>query len=254
MLLSASASLLLTACDKEVVTQLDTISPQGQANVKVVYASAYTTNSSVQLKVNGTRVSNLVTNATPYPGGGLNTGGASSPWYMALTPGQEIISVAIPKSGTNLDSVSLYNGAIYTSPDKFYSAYLTDTLNKTQLVLVNDNLALPNFNTSRYKFVNLMPNQMALDLYFGANKVASNVAYTTTSPEFTMVKGDTARWYVRPAGAAPTSAALATYPAIVPTFAAAQTVPQQRVLTVFARGYSGATGNRAPNVSLLYNY
>jgi hypothetical protein len=84
----------------------------------------------------------------------------------------------------------------------------------------------------------------AIDLYYGTTKVASNIAYKAKSPEFTMVAGTASAWAIRPAGAAPTSTALASY---------TNTIPNQRVFTVYARGYQGVTGTRAPAVALLYN-
>lgn len=254
LLLVTLLSLLVASCDKKVATLLEDQQTDGLANVKIIHASAYATNYSVQLKVNGTRVSNNITNATPFPGGGLNTGGASSPWYLALAPGNTAISMSIPKFTSEADSIPLFAGSMVTEADKYYSAFLTDTATNTQMVVVPDNLTLPAPGTSRYKFVNLMPDQPSLDLYVGPDKVADAIAYKATSPDFTLSKGDTARWYIRTAGAAPTSAPIAIYPLIAPTFAAPQTVGNQRILTVFARGYSGSTGNRAPNVSLLYSY
>lgn len=255
MLSAVSLGLLATGCKREnVVSEMVPLSTAGMANVKIVHASAYNTNYSVHLKVNGVKVSNNITNATPYPGGGLNTGGGSLPWYMALTPGTTTITMAVPKAGSGNDSISLYTGSTYVNPDRFYSIYLTDTSTKTQMITVVDNLSKPANNTTRFKFINLMPNETSMDLYWGTTKVASNVAYTTVSPDFVLNKADTGRWYIRPAGAAPTSAAIAIYPAITPTFQAPSTVPYNRVMTVFSRGYKGGTGNRAPNVSLLYNY
>ena len=253
MAFTAVAAILMMSCEKKVVTQLDTDSNFGKANLKIVYASAYNINYGVQLSVNNVRVSSVVTNTTPFPGGGLNTGGSNMPWYLAVPPGATRISLSVPKSGTNIDSIPLYNGTVSLNFAKFYSAYLTDTLTKTQLVLITEDVSAPAPNTSRFKFVNLMPNVPSLDLYFGANKVASDIQYTSTSPSFILNRADTSRWYVRPAGAAPTSVPIAIYPAITPTFASPQTIPNQRLFTVFARGYNGSTGNRAPNVSLLYN-
>lgn len=251
----ASIALVVISCTrKDVATLLESQSPNGQANVKIVHASAYTTNYSVHLRVNGVRVSNNMTNATPFPGGGLNTGGASSPWYMALTPGITSITLSVPSVVSGTDSFSLYTGSTYFGADRYYTAFLTDTAAKTQLVILNDDLKLPANGFTRYRFVNLMPNQLSLDLYAGANKVASDIVYKTTSPDFLLAKNDTVRWYIRPAGSAPNSTPIALYPLIAPTFASPQTVPNQRVMTVFARGYNGGTGNRAPNVSLLYNH
>jgi hypothetical protein len=112
------------------------------------------------------------------------------------------------------------------------------------MVAVENDVSQPDSGFSRYMFVHLMPNVPAVDLYHGTVKVASNIPYKGTSPTFTMVAGTAGSWAIRPAGAAPTSTALASY---------SNTIPNQRVLTVFSRGYTGVTGVRAPAVSLLYN-
>src|SRR5688572_15305582 len=206
IILGGLIPLLFAGCDKEVVTKLEeNFADEGQANMKVIHASAYATNYTMHLKVNGVRVSYNFTNSTPFPGGGLNTGGANSPWYMQVTPGNNTPSLAIPKAGSNADSVSIFNGTVNVEAGKHYSAFITDTAAKTQIVMLTDNLALPADGKSRYRFLNIMPNQPSLDLYFGSTKVASDVAYKTTSPDFLLNWKDTARWYLRPAGALPTS-------------------------------------------------
>ena len=250
----AAACLLAWSCKRDLVTYLETTSTDGMANVKIVHATAYTTNYPVAIKVNELRVSSNVTNATPFPGGGLNTGGASSPWYLSMKPGNNQITLSVPKVGTSIDSILLYTTRINVEANKYYSAYVTDTAANTKLVLVTENMTTPEANTTRFKFVNLLPNVPALDLYWGTRLVAGNVAYTGVSPEFTLSRGDTARWYVRTAGAAATAAPIAMYPTIVGTSVSAPlTVPNQRVMTVFARGYNAGTSNRAAAISLLYN-
>jgi hypothetical protein len=252
----ASLGLLMIGCKREdIASRMEGLGTEGKANVKIIHASAYATNYSAHLRINGVKVSGAIANATPFPGGGLNTAGASQPWYLAITPGNTVITLSVSKAGAGvgLDSFSLYTGGAYFGADRYYSAYLTDTAANTQLVILEDNLTLPPDGFSRFKFVNLMPNQLAMDLYQNNVLRASNIIYKETSPDFLLAKGDTARWFIRPAGAAPTSAPIAQYPANWPV--AAQTISNQRVMTIFSRGYKGiTTGNRLPNVSLLYNY
>lgn len=252
LLLVSTAALVLSACDKdEVVTQLGVTYGGGNTNLKIVYASAYAVNYSVHLKVNDVRVSGTMTYSTPFPGGGLNTGGSNMPWYLSTAPGDSKITMAVPKAGTNVDSISLFTGtATGLAAGKYYTAWLADTLNKTILKLVEENTATPADGTSRFKFINLIPNLPSADLYWGTTKVASSVAYSGLSPEFLRNKNDTGRWYIRPAGALPTTTALAVYPA---TSAAPQTIPNQRIMTVYSRGYVGSTGNRVPAISLTFN-
>lgn len=249
-----AATLILAACNKkDIVTYLDVTQVPGSGNTsaKIVHASAYTINYTVQLKINGDRVSNNITYSTPFPGGGLNTGGSAVPWYLSLIPGESKITLSVPKVGTSLDSILLYTGYAYMQTGSTYTVFISDTGTNTRLTKVTENTAMPTDGTSRFKFINLTPNLPAADLYAGANKVASNIAYGSVSPEFTLNKNDTTHWFLRPAGALPTSAAITAYPA---TSAAPQTIPNQRIFTVYSRGYTGfASGTRAPAISLTYN-
>lgn len=242
--------LLIIACNKkDVVTALNVLNVTGNTNVKIVHASAYATNYSVQLKINDARVSNNITYSTPFPGGGINTGGSNFPWYMSLTGGDNKISMSVAKVGTSTDSIALFSGSTYMAPDVYYTVYIFDTGANTQLAKKVENTTAPASGTSRFKFVNLIPNLPLADLYYGTTKVASNIAYSTFSPEFVQNALDTTHWNIRVAGALPTSPSIAVYP----TTALAQTIPNQRIFTVYARGYIGATGTRAPAISLLFN-
>ncbi len=251
LFLIAAVGLLFTACEKdEVVTQLNVNYTGGKTNLKIVHASAYAVNYAVQLKINDVRVSNNISYSTPFPGGGLNTGGSNMPWYLSLTPGAQKISMSVAKAGTNTDSISLFSGTLTLAADKFYTVYLSDTSTKTMMLMFGENKTLPVDGTSRFKFLNMIPNLPFADLYYGTTKVASNIPYGSGGDEFTRSKNDTTHWYIRAGGALPTSAALAVYPA---ANAAPQTIPNQRIFTVYSRGYVGATGTRAPAISLTYN-
>jgi hypothetical protein len=242
---SAAAVLLLASCKKHIIEVLPVTETAGMSNLKIVYASAYTTNFTVQLKVNDERVSNSITYTTPFPGGGLNTQGSNWPLYLGIAPGSNKITLSQQKVGTNVDSIVRFNGSVSLAADKYYTAYLTDTAANTQVVLLEDSRTPPANGTSRFKFVNLMPNLPAADLYFGTDLVAANVAYKAVSPNFTIPRGSVGSWSIRPAGAAPTTTALATY--------AMSSIPNQQIYTIFSRGYSGQTGNRVPAISLHYN-
>lgn len=251
LILSAASGFLITACNKpDVVTEMNVAGTGALTNFKIVHASAYATNYTVQLKVNDERISNNITYSTPFPGGGLNTGGGAAPLYLSIKPGKTKISMSVPKSGTNVDSISLYNGTLDLAADIYYTTYIADTGINTLLLMFGENRAMPANGTSRFKFINLIPNLPAADLYYGTTKVASNIQYGFGSGDFIQNKNDTTHWTIRAAGALPTSAAIAAYPALS---AAPQTIPNQRIFTVYSRGYVGATGNRAPAISLTYN-
>lgn len=255
LLATTALVIVAIACNKEAGDSPIPVNFNNETSLKIVYTSAYITRDSVQLRVNGNRVSNTflsptTTNTpTPFPGGGLNTGGSNFPYYLDVPAGSTSISVAIPKKLTNIDSIVRFNGTTTLEAAKKYSAYITDTAANSKLVLVPETGVQPATNTSIYKFVNLIPNQPAIDLYFKNQLVAGNVAYGAYSPEFTLPKDSTGQWAIRIAGTAPTSTAITTYP----TGTSVNTVPNQRIFTVFCKGYTGAAAPRLPIISLLYN-
>lgn len=256
---AVSLFVILASCKKNSVPVPYT-PVSDSALLKINYTSLYKANPnpSVQLEVNGQRVSSLLTYGTstytsyPYPGGGLNTGGGSTPDYFSVAPGSNKISVAIPKVGTSIDSVVLYSTNITLAGGNYYTLHIADTAANMQSVLITEDVAAPDSGFSKYRFVNLMPDQTALDLYFGTTKVASNIPYKGSSPVFTLTQANAYQWAIRPAGAASTSTALVTYP----TGSSLHTVPNQRVFTVYARGYSSVTSSTDPRrgqISLFYN-
>lgn len=217
------------------------------ANLKIVNANAFTISYNVQLKVNNDRVSNNIAFNTPFPGGGLNTGGSNVPWYLSLYPGPTNLLMSLPKTGTNEDSVILASRMITTEPSKYYTAFFTDTAANTKVVLVQDNPEYLTSNHSRFKFVHLMPNVPAVDVYFAGNRLFTNVQYQQSTSEVALISGTSGVWQIRTAGSAATSTPIASYPTT-----GVQTVPYRRKFTVYSRGYSGTTGNRAPAISEIY--
>jgi hypothetical protein len=240
-------------CEKKSERVADFAPPASdQAFLKVNYASPYRNNPSVQLKINDVRVSNPFTYAYPFPGGGLNTGGSSDPTYFGVAPGAVKISISIPKFNSNADSVALYSGTANLEAKKYYTFHIADTGANTQGILMTESFSAPAADASIYKFVNLMPNLPALDLYFGTSLVASNIPYKGSSGTFMLLRSTTpAQWAIRPAGASSTSTPITTYT----TGTATYSVPYQRQLTVFARGYSTITSSTDPRrgqISLYY--
>lgn len=250
------ATILCSSCKKEdSITVVPETNELNNARLKVIYASAYVIRDSVQIKINDVRVSNtFIGNSTanlptPFPGGGLNTGGDARPFYLSVRPGDTKIFVSVPKRSSSVDSIIRFSGQATLAAGRYYSAYLTDTMVNSRLVLTEDNLSPVDTGISRFKFVNLVPNVAAVDVYFDSVLVASNIAYGAVSPEFNLVRGTVGQWELRVAGA------LATTPSFVryPTGTTVSTIPNQRIMTVFAKGYNGGTLARTPVISLLYN-
>jgi hypothetical protein len=244
----ASAVLFVAGCEKsrDYKAGFDMINPT-DALLKVIYGSAYATNPGVQLSIDDVRVSGLITFRTPFPGGGFNTPGSNFPDYLSVKPGTRKLSIAIPKKGTNVDSVLLYTTQLNLEADKNYTVTIMDTLANTKSVLSTDTIKVSAFNGIKYHFVNMMPNVPKLDLYYGTTLVATNVAYNTQGVVFTMPLPLLMAWSIRETGTSPTSTALATY-------SSGSTIANGRILTAFAVGYKGsAATNTRPYISFTLN-
>lgn len=231
-------------CEKHAdrIADFTVVDATQNAFVKINYASAYQANQAVQLKINDVRVSNTINYSYPFPGGGLNTNGASDPLYFPIAAGNTKISVVVPARNTTTDSLQLFTGTIATQAGKYYTYNIVDTGANAQPVVVEDDPSIVPAGFGRFRFTNLMPNQPALDLYYGTTVVAANIAYKATSASFDLPTTTTAATFtIRPAGAAATTTALATYPA-TGTYG----IPNSRSLTVFARGYSSITSTSDP--------
>jgi hypothetical protein len=257
ILINASAFIaliiIIAGCEKKSERVVDFAPPaSSQAFLKVNYASAYRNNPSVQLKINDVRVSNPFTYAYPFPGGGLNTGGSSEDNYFAVEPGAVKISISIPKVGSNTDSVAIFSATPNLEAQKYYTFHVADTGANTQGILMNESFTVPSDDASRYRFVNLMPNLPALDLYFGTSLVAANIPYKGASGYFNLLRSTPqSQWAIRPAGASSSSTPITTYTVAPTTYS----VPYQRAMTVFARGYSTITSTSDPRrgqISLYY--
>lgn len=243
-------TMLFVGCDREIDPLAEYIVPtESDARLKLNVVSVYQKNPSFQISVNNVRVSNLITARTPFPGGGYNTGGDNRPDYLLVKPGANNVSVAIPKVGTNVDSVVLFNGSVNLTAGKHYTLHVTDTAANTKMVLVEDDVSNADTASSKYRFINLMPDVPAVDFYYGTTVVAANVPYLSITAPFTMKNPTThLAWTIRQAGAAPTSTALATY-------TSANTAISTRNYVVFAEGYKAITGTtdpRRPFVSFFH--
>lgn len=240
---------LLLGCKKEVkpVATFE-IADANDGKLKVNFTSVYRNNPSVQIKVNNERVSNLITARTPFPGGGFNTSGDNRPDYLNLTPGQTTVSISIPKAGTATDSIKLAENAITLAAGKYYTLHTADTAANTKYVLVEDDATNANPGFSKYRFINLMPNVPAIDLYYGTTLMAANVPYLGFTSIFTMpVPATSLAWTIREAGTAPTSTALATY-------TSSNTTQSTRTYTAFAMGYKGITATTDPRRPFISFY
>lgn len=233
------------SCKKNVLTVSPYEYTDGKALVKINYSCPYFKNPAVIIKINGERVSSAITYSTPYPGGGLNTGGNTYADYLSVAPGTQKIGITIPKTGSFEDSIVLYETSVMLTADKYQTVHFTDTAANTTNVLTFDASNKPDSGFTQFTFVNLIPNS-TLDLYFGTIKVASNVAYKQATDPFLLPAGTSNAWTLRLAGGTTT---LGT------AYSSTSTIANQRVFTVYSRGYIGplTTDIRSPKISFAYN-
>jgi hypothetical protein len=245
------AVITIYSCKKNTISVAPFDVANDQALFKLNYACPYRSIGAVQIKIDGERVSNTITYNTPFPGGGLNTGGSSNADYMSLSPGEHTVSLSVPKAGSSEDSIPLYSTNVNVDGRTYYTLHVSDTSNNTFSVLLTDLDSKPDSGVSKFSFVNLIPAS-AIDLYYGTTKVASNVGFKNSTDTFSLAAGANLQFFIRLAGSAPNSTALATYPV---TGSAGYQIPNQRVYTAYARGYLGQPSGdpRRAQLSFLFN-
>lgn len=230
---------LLAACQKNTYKITERTEVSNSALVKIGFFAGSVLNPSMQLKVNGERVSPLLVYNTPFPGGGLNTLGSNHSDYLTFTPGEYTFSWSIPKVGTNVDSVSVLEEKITLTATK-QTIFVSDSIPKVTTYLVKDAVEHPtDSGRVRVKFVNLIPNVAAVDFYRNTELIASNVPYKGVV-EYKDIFAGSVNYFVKEAGSATNLNAAKPINLAV-----------GRIYTLFSRGYKGGTGTIAPNVSAM---
>lgn len=230
---------LLAACKKNSYKVSERTEVGNDAQLKIGFFAGSIANPSMQLKVNGERVSPSLVYNTPFPGGGLNTLGSNHSDYLTFKPGEYTLSFSIPKVGTNEDSVKVLEQKVTLSTSK-QTMFVSDSMPNITTVIVKDAADHPTDSGKvRVKFVNLMPNVAAVDFYRDAVLIASNVPYKGVV-EYTDIFAGTVNYWVRETGTATNLNAART-----------MALTAGRIYTIFSRGYKGKTGTLAPNVSAM---
>ena len=253
--LALAGAMLMASCKKNEIKygDFELVGPD-KALFKVNNLSQYKTNPTVVFTIDGKRVNNPITARTPFPGGGLNTGGGSTANYMLFASGSHEFRVVIPSKVTNEDSLELYKTNINLEGGNYQTLHITDTGANTFSTLITDVLQRPDSGKVKYVFLNLMPDAPALDLYYDSTLLASNVAYKS-SVEFSKPSSLTAAkpgWWARQSGAAPGTKALVAYATEAGVISSQL---NQRVFTIFTSGYASLAGTdtRRPFLSFVFN-
>jgi len=103
------------------------------------------------------------------------------------------------KKGSN-DTLVAKN--ILLLPQKNYTIFIVDTMNKIDAVLVRDSSRAPGADSVRIRFANMSPDAGNLDLYLKGNNtpIASNVPYKTASEFISLKAANTVELEVRETG------------------------------------------------------
>ncbi|SFC59340.1 protein of unknown function [Parapedobacter composti] len=260
----AAVLFLCTACGKNLIDYGD-VTPvtDSDAIVKINYASQYGDDRAIFVKFNDTRVTPLILGRQPYPGGGWNTRGDSRADFLVAKPGVMNMQICLPfRNDNGLDSLVLYQQEFTLEKGKRYTIHVADTAEFTRSIIAEENFLMPDSGYARYRFINLMPDVEAIDLYYGAysttaagqttiadSLVASNIGYMQLSEEFTLNRSANRTWKIRKAGAPVTNASVLAW------YSSTNTTLNQRVYTVYAMGYEKYFGTgdiRRPFVSFYH--
>lgn len=241
--LSIFAMMLLAtwwvACKKNTYNVTEREEITNKALVKLGYFAASVTNQPVQAKINGVRVSPTMPYNTPFPGGGLNTGGSNNSDFLVLAPGANTITLSISKVGTETDSVKVFEEQFNFEP-KRQTVFFTDSFPNIQSVLVStESPPTTDSGKARIKFVNLMPDAPAVDFYRGSELLKANIAYKESTEFFDIYAGN-ANYVVKLAGS---STNIHTPRAIAPAAG--------RIYVFLCRGYKSGTGVVVPHTSAV---
>ncbi len=242
--------LLVTcfSCEKNSFTVSQRDSPQADAFVKFCFFPATTNTIPVQGYVNGIRVTSSLTFPISFPGGGFNMGGSSNADYLTMKPGANKIEFYTPYAGTDIPLSKFLETTQTVEAGKKYTIFFADTAANATAFTVSDDTNTPDSGFARVKFVNVLPNGGAVDLFKGPTAAAAtlliaNINYKAAS-DYVNIQAGVDSFFIR----------TVNQPTSVPIARRGFTFSNQRIYTILGRGYIGGSGtNRIPNVSAIVN-
>ncbi|MDE1191725.1 MAG: DUF4397 domain-containing protein [Arachidicoccus sp.] len=253
------AILFSLGCTKNVLHESPYDLTDGMGLVKINYSCPYYSNPGVMVKINGNVVSSLITYSTPYPGGGLNTGGNTYADYLSVKPGNDTFSLVVPISGTSIPDRTLLTTVLNIKENIYQTVHFTDTASNTKAYITQDWATRPDSGKVLYRFVNLIPNApVGLDLYFDTSEafkkpVASNIGYLQATDTFSLDAGTSSPWALKLNGV--NGLKVNGKDSFFAVYSSVNSVANQRVFTIYARGYCGlpTTDVRSSKISFEYN-
>ncbi|MBX7043419.1 MAG: DUF4397 domain-containing protein [Ignavibacteria bacterium] len=157
--------------------------------------------------------------------------------YTELNAGNNRIRVNV--AGT---STSVIDATLPFDENKNYSIFAVDSVNKISAIRLEDNLSAPASGKAHVRFIHLSPNAPAVDIAVtGGPVLFSNYVFKQAS-DFTPVDAGTYNLEVRLAG---TSTVVLSLPGIQ--------LDNGKIVTLYARGFVGATGTQQLGASRINN-
>lgn len=249
--ISLIASTVFNSCENETIQDFGEVEFMNgdKAIVKINMASVYPDDRFMVVKFNDVRITPPIQARQPYPGGGYNTRGPSSSEFLMVNGGNVNVKITLPKKKDDgMDSLVLYSGNIDLKAGGRYTLHIADTGANTKLIPTEEEFLLPDSAYASYRFINLMPNVEAIDLYYGFfstaaasqtpaqdSIVARNIKFGEISPKFVLHRGASKTFKIRPAGAPVTNESVLAF------YANTGSTLNQRQYTCFALGYQGQT-------------
>ncbi len=239
--------LLLAGCEKNTFNITDRQGIEGKSMVKIGLFSMTPVAQNVLIYNNGVRISGVLAAPYPYPGGGFNTGGNSNGDYFAATPGPNKFELYTTNPGTANIITKVFETTQTLEVNNRQTIYIADTAANMVAILAPDNALAPDSGLARIRFINLIPNSVAVDFYKGNNLLKSNVKYKDFTDFFDVPSSLSDTFSIRLAGTAPGPANTAT------AWYRLATNTNRRIYSFVSRGYIGQTGLRIPAVSVSVN-
>lgn len=243
----------LTSCDKSELRATETETPTDKAFVRIALHSPGTP--AVMIKANDVKLNGNFTSGN----GGYFPSTVTFPDYAAVAP-NSTFKLSLANTGTQNDSVVLFNAQLAIEAGKFYSLTLADTgINRTAFAIEDQFLpqkdsmiSIRLINAMVGSTLHLIRVDSTSSSNFERDTIAKNIPYKGSSG-FVQVKTFTTRSFIR-IRVATTDGRVYTQPAggtVVP----GQTPPQalatgsRRSITYYATGILGGTGIYAPGLS-----
>ncbi len=244
LLISLSAAVI--SCDKAPLRSTETFEPTDKAFVRFALYSPGTP--AVLIKANDVKINGNTTLGN----GGLFPSSTTTPIYAAVPVGG-IFKLTLANTGTQNDSVVLFNSKLDVEAGKFYSLTLADTgINRTAFI-INDQFLPQKDSFLSVRLINAMVGSTLTLLRIDSatatdvvrDTLAKNIPYKGNSG-FISVKTFTTRPFIRIRIVSSLNGRM--YPA-------SQIPPQtlatgsRRSITYYAFGFENGTGIYAPGLS-----